>query len=79
MLNILYEKYDLSRRLVIHHIDILSLKEYLELTYNTTFQNYTLDEILTNSSDIPHSYLAVDIDFTINDKKIPLYLFGFLY
>ena len=52
MLNILYEKYDLSRRLVIHYMDILSFKEYLELTYNTTFQNYTLDEILTNSNDI---------------------------
>ena len=29
--------------------------------------------------DIPNSYLAIDDDFTINEKKIPLWLFGFLY
>ncbi len=28
--------------------------------------------------DISHSYLAIDIDFTTNDKKIPLWIFGFL-
>ena len=29
--------------------------------------------------DIENSFLAIDIDFTSNDKKIPLWLFGFLY
>ena len=29
--------------------------------------------------DIPNSYLAIDNDFTVHDKKIPLWLFGFLY
>ena len=29
--------------------------------------------------DLPNSYLAIDDDFTINEKKIPLWLFGFLY
>jgi predicted AAA+ superfamily ATPase len=28
--------------------------------------------------DIPNSFLAIDIDFTSNDKKIPLWLFSFL-
>ena len=28
--------------------------------------------------DIKNSYLAIDIDFSSNDKKIPLWLFGFL-
>jgi len=52
MLNILYEKYDLSRRLVMYNMNILSFKEYLELTYNIALPNYTLNEILTNSSNI---------------------------
>ena len=30
----------------------------------------------TQIKDIPNSYLAVDIDFTTNDKKIPLWMFG---
>ena len=29
--------------------------------------------------DIPNSYLAIDDDFSMNEKKIPLWLFGFLY
>jgi predicted AAA+ superfamily ATPase len=29
--------------------------------------------------DIPNSYLALDIDTSTNSKKIPLWLFGFLY
>ncbi|MCK5807459.1 AAA family ATPase, partial [bacterium] len=29
--------------------------------------------------DIADSYLAIDTDSTENDKKIPLWLFGFLY
>ena len=29
--------------------------------------------------DMKNSYLAIDDDFTVHDKKIPLWLFGFLY
>ena len=32
-----------------------------------------------NVKDIPNCYLALDVDFTTNAKKIPLWLFGFLY
>jgi hypothetical protein len=52
MLNILYEKYDLSRRLVLHNIDVLSFKEYLELEKKSTFPQYNIKEILTNASAI---------------------------
>ncbi len=52
MLNILYEKYDLSRRLVVHHMDTLSFREYLELTKGIQLQSYTLQDILKNASDI---------------------------
>jgi hypothetical protein len=32
----------------------------------------------TQIKDIKNSYLAIDIDFTTNDKKIPLWLFSFI-
>ncbi len=52
MINILYEKYDLSRRLVIHTLPVLSFKEYYEIQKGITLKSYTLKEILTNSSEI---------------------------
>jgi predicted AAA+ superfamily ATPase len=52
MLNILYEKYDLSRRVVIHKMNTLSFKEYLEIEKNIKLASYSLDEILNNSSNI---------------------------
>ncbi len=52
MLNILYEKYDLSRRVVIHQMNTLSFREYLELTKDIKLSIFTLDEILSNSSNI---------------------------
>jgi predicted AAA+ superfamily ATPase len=52
MLNILYEKYDLSRRLVIYTMPILSFKEYFEITKNIKLSSYSFDEILTKSSAI---------------------------
>jgi len=32
----------------------------------------------TQVKDLEGSYLAIDIDFTYNDKKIPLWLFSFM-
>ena len=52
MLNILLQSYDLSRRMVVKELKHLSFKEYLEISNNITLQNYTLEDILTNSSDI---------------------------
>lgn len=55
MLNILYEKYDLSRRLVLYTLPILTFREYFEITKNIKLQSYTLDELLTNASKISKS------------------------
>ena len=52
MINILYEKYDLSRRLVIYTLPVLSFKEYFEIQKGITLTLYTFQEILTNSSEI---------------------------
>ena len=52
MLNILYEKYDLSRRLVLHTMKTLSFKEYFEIENDVTLHSHTLTEILTHASDI---------------------------
>jgi len=32
----------------------------------------------TQIKNLSQSYLAIDTDFTTNNKKIPLWLFGFL-
>lgn len=52
MLNIIYEKYDLSRRLVLKKMETLSFKEYLEIEKNIKLENYTLEDILNNSVGI---------------------------
>jgi len=52
MLNILYEKYDLSRRLVIYKMPTLSFKEYFEITNDITLPNYSFNEILESSDTI---------------------------
>jgi len=52
MINILYEKYDLSRRLVIYNMPVLNFKEYFEIQKGVELDSYSLEEILTNSSEI---------------------------
>ncbi len=52
MINILYEKYDLSRRLAIHNVPVLNFKEYFEIQKGVELDSYSLQEILTNSSEI---------------------------
>jgi len=52
MINILYEKYDLSRRLVMHNVPVLNFKEYFEIQKGIELDSYSLQEILTNSSEI---------------------------
>jgi len=44
-------------------------------TFEVGGKNKTFKQI----KDMDNSYLAIDDDFTVNDKKIPLWLFGFLY
>lgn len=52
MLNIIYEKYDLSRRLVICKMDTLSFKEYVEIQKGIKLQSYRFDEILNSAVKI---------------------------
>ena len=52
MLNILNEKYDLSRRLVSVIVDTLSFKEYFELSQNLQLDSFSLEDILKNHIDI---------------------------
>lgn len=52
MLNILYEKYDLSRRIVLHKMSPLSFREYVEVEKSLVLETVSLEDILTNSSHI---------------------------
>ncbi|CAA6819499.1 MAG: ATPase component BioM of energizing module of biotin ECF transporter [uncultured Sulfurovum sp.] len=44
-------------------------------TFEVGGKNKSFNQI----KDIPNSYLVIDDDFSMNEKKIPLWLFGFLY
>ena len=44
-------------------------------TFEVGGKNKSFNQI----KDMPNSYLAIDDDFSMNEKKIPLWLFGFLY
>lgn len=59
MLNILNEKYDLSRRAVISYVTPLSFREYLKLSADIILPTLTLDEILSNASELS-STLALE-------------------
>jgi predicted AAA+ superfamily ATPase len=51
--------HDLSRRALVYHIPGLSLREYLELTFNVQFPILELDEILTKHANISESILQM--------------------
>jgi predicted AAA+ superfamily ATPase len=55
MLNILNEKYDLSRRSVISYVKPLSFKEYLKLSEKIEVPALTLEEILTDANELSSS------------------------
>jgi len=52
MLNLLYEKHDLSRRCVTAYMDTLSFNEYLELGRGCKLPDLSLEEILSRGSEI---------------------------
>ncbi len=82
MLNILYEKYDLSRRLVLHTMPTLSFKEYFEITKGIKLDSYSLEEVLTNSSRISKELVFAHEDLYSHFKEYlkygayPFYLEG---
>jgi len=55
MLNILHEKYDLSRRCVISMVTPLNFREYLKLSENIELPILSFDEILNNSAELSSS------------------------
>jgi len=52
MINILFEKYDLSRRLVLFRVPHLSFREFLSMKLSKTFERFELEDILTNAEKI---------------------------
>lgn len=54
-----------TRRYAMHHLPILSFKEYLELSLHTTLQSYTLEDIISNHSDIVNTILQ-----ELGDEKV---------
>ncbi len=55
MLNILNEKYDLSRRCVVAYVKPLNFREYLKLSQNIEVPALTFEEILTNYMELSSS------------------------
>ena len=63
--------HDLSRRAIIYHMVGMSFREYLELHHGYKFDNYTLEETLSNHIEIATSIKnAVEQN---NQKIIPLF------
>jgi len=54
-----------TRRYGMHHLPILSFKEYLELSLNIFFQSYTLDDIIKNHIEISNTILQ-----KLGDEKV---------
>lgn len=52
MLNILMQSHDLSRRIVIKELGTLKFKEYFEIKYNVSLSSLSLEELLSNHSEI---------------------------
>ena len=52
MLNILNEKYDLSRRAVIAYVTTLSFREYMHLSEKIELPKLSFEDILSNASEI---------------------------
>jgi len=49
-----HSKADLSRRAVIYRVNGLSYREFLEIKLNRTFKSYTLEDIVSDHTDIVH-------------------------
>jgi len=52
MINILFEKYDLSRRLVLYKIPHLSFREFLSMQKKEQFEVLKFEDILTNAEQL---------------------------
>jgi len=52
MINILFEKYDLSRRLVLYKVPHLSFREFLSMQKSEHFEKLKLEDILSNAEQL---------------------------
>jgi len=73
MLNIMYEKYDLSRRLVLHKMECLSFREYFEMQKDIKLSTYSLDEILSSASAISKELIFKYEDLYAHFKNYLVY------
>jgi len=82
MINILFEKYDLSRRLVLFRVPHLSFREFLSLEKGIDFAKLSLDEILNDAHDISTQLVLAHEDIYAMFKEYlkygayPFYLEG---
>jgi predicted AAA+ superfamily ATPase len=58
LLEILNARADLSRRAIVYDIQGLSFREFLNLTKKTDFRNVTLDDILSNHTEISEEIVS---------------------
>lgn len=65
-LNIMYEKGDLSRRAIIHSLQPLSFREYLEMKYKIKLPKYGLSHILSHHIEIARQ-LGTDFKTILGD------------
>ena len=61
-------KADLSRRAIVHDVEGLSFREFVELNKNITLSSFTLEEILQNHENIAYELLN-KFNLTLNYKE----------
>jgi len=52
MINILFEKYDLSRRLLLYKVPHLSFREFLSMQKSESFEKLELEDVLSNAEQL---------------------------
>ena len=80
MLNLLYQKYDLSRRCVTAYMETLSFNEFMELSKKTKLPVFSLEDILTRGAEIStdialsHSNLFSDFQDYLKFGAYPFFM-----
>ncbi len=67
MIDLIRAKYDLSRRVTIHHLHGFSFREYLEFSHKIFLPQFTLADILTNHGAITNTLETQNILKWFND------------
>jgi len=72
------ETYFVSQLKHLHNIEISNKGDFF-IDNKYTFEVGGVNKTFNQIKDIENSYLVIDTDSTENKKKVPLWLFGFLY